>query len=36
MFIVQVSGNTIYNILRMAELEVDGDDRPLEPPFIKK
>lgn len=32
----KVSGNTIYNILRMAELEVDGDDRPLEPPFIKK
>jgi len=32
----KVSGDTIYNVLRMAELEVDGDERPLEPPFIKK
>ena len=31
----KVAGNTIYNVLRMEELETDSNDRPLEPPLIK-
>ncbi|RYG47259.1 hypothetical protein EON67_08725 [archaeon] len=30
-----MTGNTIFNVLRLGEFEVDKDDRPLEPPFIK-
>ena len=32
----QVTGNTIFNVLRMAEMETDNNERPLEPPSIKK
>eukprot|EP00794_Sanderia_malayensis_P007940 gene7940-8795_t len=32
----KVGGNTIYNMIRMVDLEVDEDDRPLEPPKIHK
>eukprot|EP00116_Pleurobrachia_bachei_P003928 sb/3464190/ len=32
----KVSGNTIFNVLRMAELETDSNERPLEPPSIRK
>ena len=30
----KVTGNTIFNVLRLGEVEVDKDDRPLEPPRI--
>ena len=30
-----MSGNTIFNVLQMSELEADNDERPLEPPSIK-
>ena len=33
---VKVAGNTIYNMIKMEDCEVDGDDRPLFPPKIKK
>ncbi|KAL5255131.1 hypothetical protein ACHWQZ_G014536 [Mnemiopsis leidyi] len=32
----KVTGNTIFNVLRISELETDNDERPLEPPSIKK
>ena len=32
----KVAGNTIYNMIKMEDCEVDGDDRPLFPPKIKK
>ena len=31
-----MTGNTIFNVLRISELETDNDERPLEPPSIKK
>lgn len=31
----KVSGNTIFNVLQMSELEADNNERPLEPPSIK-
>ena len=31
-----MTGNTIFNVLRMAEMETDNNERPLEPPSIKK
>ncbi|XP_068727983.1 spliceosome-associated protein CWC27 homolog isoform X2 [Montipora capricornis] len=31
----KVAGNTIYNMLKMEDCEVGGDDRPLFPPKIK-
>ncbi|EFC43840.1 predicted protein, partial [Naegleria gruberi] len=30
----QIVGNTIYNVLKIAELEVDDNDRPVYPPKI--
>lgn len=35
-FPCKVAGNTIYNMIKMEDSEVDGDDRPLFPPKIKK
>ena len=35
-FPCKVAGNTIYNMIKMEDCEVDGDDRPLFPPKIKK
>ena len=35
-FPFKVAGNTIYNMIKMEDCEVDGDDRPLFPPKIKK
>eukprot|EP00112_Aurelia_sp_Birch-Aquarium-sp1_P009525 Seg2085.4 transcript_id=Seg2085.4/GoldUCD/mRNA.D3Y31 product="Spliceosome-associated protein CWC27" protein_id=Seg2085.4/GoldUCD/D3Y31 len=32
----KVGGNTIYNMIRLTEIEVDANDRPLEPPKIHK
>lgn len=32
----QIVGNTIYNVLRMQEIEIGNDDRPTDPPYIKK
>ncbi|EDV23155.1 uncharacterized protein TRIADDRAFT_27830 [Trichoplax adhaerens] len=32
----KVTGNTIYNVLKIAEVETDGNDRPLYPPKIIK
>jgi peptidyl-prolyl cis-trans isomerase SDCCAG10 len=32
--VLQVTGNTIYNMDALGELEVDSDDRPLYPPRI--
>ncbi|XP_063681547.1 spliceosome-associated protein CWC27 homolog [Bolinopsis microptera] len=32
----KVTGNTIFNVLRMAEMETDNNERPLEPPSIRK
>ena len=32
--VLQVTGNTIYNMDALGELEVDADDRPLYPPRI--
>lgn len=31
----KVTGQTIYNVLKFADIEVDGDDRPVYPPKIK-
>jgi len=31
----KVAGDTIYNMLKMEDCEVDRDDRPLFPPKIK-
>eukprot|EP00898_Chlorokybus_atmophyticus_P002132 jgi/Chlat1/291/Chrsp1S03163 len=31
----KVTGDTIYNVTSIGELETDADDRPLEPPIIK-
>lgn len=31
---MQVTGDSIFNLLRMGELETDKDDRPLDPPKI--
>jgi peptidyl-prolyl cis-trans isomerase SDCCAG10 len=30
----KVTGNTIFNVLRMGDLEVDAGDRPVEPPRL--
>jgi len=30
----KVTGNTIFNVLRMGECEVDAEDRPHEPPRV--
>lgn len=30
----QITGNTIFNALRMGDIETDKDDRPLEPPRL--
>lgn len=30
----QITGNTIFNALRMGDIEADKDDRPLEPPRL--
>lgn len=30
----KVTGNTIFNVLRMGDVEVDNDDRPVEPPRL--
>merc|ERR1719247_1791026 len=30
----RVCGQTVYNLVRFNELEVDGDDRPLTPPMV--
>ena len=35
-FLFKVAGNTIYNMIKMEDCDVDGDDRPLFPPKIKK
>lgn len=32
--ILQVTGDSIYNLLRLGEVETDKNDRPLEPPKI--
>lgn len=32
----KVAGDTIYNMIKMEDCEVDGDDRPLFPPKIKR
>ena len=32
----QVGGNTIYNMIRFNDLDVDQDDRPFSPPKITK
>lgn len=32
----RVVGDTIYNLLRFNDVEVDGNDRPLEPPVVKE
>lgn len=29
-----MTGDTVYNLLRLGELETDKDDRPLDPPKI--
>ena len=31
----KVTGNTLFNVLKMGELATDSDDRPLYPPRIK-
>ncbi|XP_071839574.1 spliceosome-associated protein CWC27 homolog isoform X1 [Apostichopus japonicus] len=31
----KVTGQTIYNVLKFTDIEVDGDDRPVYPPKIK-
>ena len=31
----QVTGNTVYNMLKLGEVEVDAEDRPVYPPKIK-
>ena len=31
----KVTGNTVFNVLKMGELDTDADDRPLYPPVIK-
>lgn len=31
----KVVGNTLFNVLKMGELETDKEDRPLYPPVIK-
>ncbi|XP_071953445.1 spliceosome-associated protein CWC27 homolog [Antedon mediterranea] len=31
----KVAGNTIYNMVKLSEVETDGDDRPIFPPTIK-
>lgn len=31
---MQITGNTIFNALRMGDIEADKDDRPLEPPRL--
>ena len=31
----KVVGNTLFNVLKMGELETDKEDRPLYPPMIK-
>ena len=31
----QVTGATIFNVLRAGEFATDKDDRPLEPPVLK-
>lgn len=30
----QVTGDTMYNLLRLGEVETDKNDRPLDPPKI--
>lgn len=32
---LQVTGDTVYNMLRLAEVECDGEERPLNPHKIK-
>ena len=32
---MQVTGDTVYNMLRLAEVECDDDERPLNPHKIK-
>ena len=32
----KVTGNTIYNVTRIGEVEVDSTDRPVDPLFIIK
>lgn len=29
-----MTGDTVYNLLRLGEVETDKDDRPLDPPEI--
>lgn len=31
----KVTGNTLFNVLKMGELQTNSDDRPLYPPHIK-
>lgn len=31
----QVAGDTLFNVMKMTELEIDNDNRPLYPPKIK-
>lgn len=31
----KVSGDTIYNMIRLGEVETDGQERPINPPYIK-
>jgi peptidyl-prolyl cis-trans isomerase SDCCAG10 len=31
---VQVEGDTIYNVTNMAEVDVDDNDRPYDPPRV--
>lgn len=33
---MQVTGNTIFNVIQMGDLDVDSNDRPLDPPMILK
>ncbi len=32
----KVVGDTIYNLMAMQSLDTDSNDRPLDPPFIRK
>lgn len=33
-FSLQITGDTVYNLMKIGELETDKEDRPVDPPQI--
>jgi hypothetical protein len=33
-FLRQITGDTVYNLMKIGDLEADKDDRPVDPPVI--